>query len=292
MWVSSLYPQVSLQVVQLLSLPYRATESSAEMIGGSALSALLLKVRATPKSNNAITQHHLSNKENNECQTRCFPKWVCMIYIYIYVPVARRPQPPRGGPWPPPHPPQGGGGACGAACSSVRATLWARLRRCSCDALQCDLLILQHATSCSAVAIDIARCYDAVCGLQRHNQVPTKCAATRQWQTHFTCYPSGRCGNHGRGGLCGHTVPPFSPPPIPTGGRGGVGTMDPPTHPTGGRGACRVTLCYLPTEHDHWGGVGGGGPRKPGTYIYIYIYVHTYIYIYIYVTPPNCFLPF
>ena len=145
-----------------------------------------------------------------------------------------------GGPWP-----RGGGGVVGRL-APVRATLWARLRRCSCDALQCDLLILQHATSCSAVAIDSARCHDAVCGLQRHNQVPTKCAATRQWQTHFTCYPSGRCGNHGRGGLCGHTEPPFSPPPIPTGGRGGVGTMDPPTHPTGGRGACRVTLCYLP----------------------------------------------
>ena len=207
----------------------------------------------------------------------CATSNMIYIYIYTYVPVARRPQPPPapqwygsiqgGGPWPPrPRPPQGGG-ACGAACSSVRATLWARLRRCSCDALQCDLLILQHATSCSAVAIDSARCHDAVCGLQRHNQVPTKCAATRQWQTHFACYPSGRCGNHGRGVLCGHTVLPFSPPPIPTGGRGGGGTMDPPTHPTGGGGLVGSLL----DEHDHWGGGGGGGPRKPGTYIYIYI---------------------
>ena len=170
------------------------------------------------------------------------------MYICSRRPSSPAPPPPPmvwvhpggGGPWPPR--PLQGGGACGAACSSVRATLWARLRRCSCDALPCDLLILQHATSCSAVAIDSARCHDAVCGLQRHNQVPTKCAATRQWQTHFTCYPSGRCGNHGRGGLCGHTVPPFSPPPIPTGGR----REPPPTHPTGGRGACRVTLCYLP----------------------------------------------
>ena len=177
-------------------------------------------------------------------------KRIC-IHVYIYIDICSRrpsspappPPPPQwygsiqgGGPCPPrPRPPQGGG-ACGAACSSVRATLWARLRRCSCDALQCDLLILQHATSCSAVAIDSARCHDAVCGLQRHNQVPTKCAATRQWQTHFACYPSGRCGNHGRGVLCGHTVLPFSPPPIPTGGR--------PPHPSHrGRGAC--TLCYL-----------------------------------------------
>ena len=202
-------------------------------------------------------------------------------YIYIYMfpsPVVPSPPPPppngmgpsRGGDPGPPRPPHKKGGACGAACSSVRATLWARLRRCSCDALQCDLLILQHATSCSAVAIDIARCHDAVCGLQRHNQVPTKCAATRQWQTHFTCYPSGRCGNHGCGGLCGHTVPPFSPPPIPTGGRGGWEPWTPPPISQGGGGLVGSHCATFPTEHDHWGGVGGG-PRKPGTYIYVYI---------------------
>ena len=180
------------------------------------------------------------------------------IYIYIYMfssPVV--PSPPNGmgpsggggggGPIVPPPPPQGAG-ACGAVCASVRTTLRARLRLWSCVALQCDLLISQHATSCSAVASDSARCHDAVCGLQRRSQVLTKCAATRQWQTHFPAYyrpqppfpqGGGRCGNHG------HTVlPSVDPSPHPSHrGWGGlrshcatilpkkVGTMDPP-HPS------------------------------------------------------------
>ena len=149
-----------------------------------------------------------------------------------------------GGPWPP----APRGGLWGGLLQCARDVVGAFARRCSCDALQCDLLILQHATSCSAVAIDSARCHDAVCGLQRHNQVPTKCAATRQWQTHFTCYPSGRCGNHGRGGLCGHT------------GRGGWEPWTPPL-------PSRLSMTI-----GGGGGVGGGQGILEHIYIYIYIF--------------------
>ena len=130
----------------------------------------------------------------------------------------------------------------------------------------------------------------------------------------------GRCGNHGRGVLCGHTVLPFSPPPFPQGGGGNHG---PPPIPQGGGGLVGSHCATFSTEHDHWGG-GGGGPRKPGTYrynmvspppqdlpiytniwfvclpsrglspkqsigfvcheyIYIYIYAYIYICIYIYI---------
>ena len=133
-----------------------------------------------------------------------------------------------------------------------------RLRRCWCVALQCDLLILQHATSCSAVASDSAQCHDASCGLQRRNQVLTKCAATRQWGLRSHCATILHNPQSHRGGRGGGWEPWTPPRPIPQWGGGLVGPH------------CATFL----TEHDHWGGGGGvGRPRKPGTYIYIYTYI-------------------
>ena len=184
--------------------------------------------------------------------------------------------------------------ACGAVCASVRTTLRARLRLWSCVALQCDLLISQHATSCSAVASDSARCHDAVCGLQRRNQVLTKRAATRQWQTHFATYyrpqpPFPR----GAGGV-GTMVTLYYPlsPSIPQEvGRLAVtlcyhspkkiGNHGPPSTPIpqGGGGFVRSHCATFLTEHDHCGGGGLGGGGGQGSlehniYKYIFYNIH------------------
>ena len=155
------------------------------------------------------------------------------MYICIYVPVARRPQPPP----PPPmvwvHP---GGGPWPPPPPQGGGSLWYGLLQ---------------------------------CGVQRRNQVLTKCAATRLCLLPIID-PSGRCGNHGRGGLCGHTVLPFSPTPIPTGGRAGWEPWTPPTHPQGGGGLVGSHCATFLTEHDYWGGGGGGAKEAWNIYAYIY----------------------
>ena len=195
-------------------------------------------------------------------------------------PVSRRP------PALPPPPqwvhPGAGAGLVGRFAPGVRTTLRARLRLWLCVALQCDLLISQHATSCSAVSSDSARCHDAVCGFAAPqpsaNQVRCNAPVANARTLLLTIDPKA-CGKHG------HTVlPSEDPSPHPSHrGWGGlrphcaailpekVGTMDPPLPiPQGGGGFVRSSMVI--------GGWAGGGAKEAlNTHMYIYIYICMYV---------------
>ena len=176
-----------------------------------------------------------------------------------------------GGPWPPP-PPTGGGGLvgrlapvcarrCGRVCGAVRVM--------RCNAI-CSFCSTRQVAALSQLTLRDATTQFVVCS------ATTKCQPSALQRASgkrtLLATPAGGVGTMVAGGfavtLCHHSPHP----PFPQGGGGGWEPWTPPPIPQGGGGLVGSHCATFPTEHDHWGGVGGGGAKEAWN-IYIYIYI-------------------
>ena len=150
---------------------------------------------------------------------------------------------PGGGPWPPPDPHRGGGGLvgrlapvcarrCGRVCGAVRVM--------RCNAI-CSFCSTRQVAALSQLTVRDATTQFVVCS------ATTKCQPSALQRASgkrtLLATPAGGVGTMVAGGfavtLCHHSPHP----PFPQGGGGG-----------------------FPTEHDHWGGVGGGAKEAWNIY--------------------------